>query len=76
MGLAFGLLVIWAMGQAVVAQSYVRIDLEEPPFAYSVTADNNRVSRLMAKLKSKEIKLEYTSEHGYLRAMLAALDIS
>jgi hypothetical protein len=30
----------------------------------------------MAKLESKEIKLDYMTEHGYLRSLLDAQDIS
>ena len=51
------------------------IDIERAPFQYSETDDDNRVSRLIEKLKSKEIKLEYSREHGYLRSLLQALEI-
>ncbi len=52
------------------------IDIEEAPFHYSETEGDNRVSRLIEKLKAKEIKLEYSREHGYLRSLLQALEIS
>lgn len=48
------------------------IDIEEAPFHYSETEGDNRVSRLIEKLKAKEIKLEYSREHGYLRSLLQA----
>tara|TARA_R110002073_G_scaffold231917_2_gene393003 strand:- start:3096 stop:4397 length:1302 start_codon:yes stop_codon:yes gene_type:complete len=57
------------------AQLNLSFDIEEPPFEYTKTEDHNRVSRLIAKLKSKEIKLEYTREQGYLASMLDALEI-
>ncbi len=57
------------------ASAQLNIDVEKPPFNYAETEADNRVSRLIAKLASKEIALEYTPEHGYLRSLLAALDI-
>lgn len=51
------------------------IDIEVAPFHYTETADDNRVSRLIEQLKSKEIKLEYSREHGHLRSLLRALEI-
>jgi hypothetical protein len=65
-----------AMGRGVVlGQLDIDIDIEQAPFRYSDTADDNRVSRLIDKLSSKQIKLEYTREHGYLRSLLEALEI-
>jgi hypothetical protein len=57
------------------AQVGIDIDIEQAPFSYSDTEDDNRVSRLIDKLNSKQIKLEYTREHGYLRSLLEALQI-
>lgn len=53
----------------------VDIDIEEAPFHYTDTPDDNRVTRLIEKLKAKEIKLEYSREHGYLQSLLEALEI-
>jgi len=64
-----------AGGQPLAAQT-IQIDIEAAPFRYSETFADNRVSRLITKLESKEIELEYTPQHGYLRSMLAALEIS
>lgn len=61
--------------QSASAQLIVPIDIEKPPFEYSDTADDNRVSRLIADLESNKIKLDYSRDHGYLRSLLAALDI-
>jgi hypothetical protein len=57
------------------ASAQLNIDLEKPPFEYTETEADNQVSRLIAKLKSGELKLDYTREHGYLPSMLAALGI-
>lgn len=75
--LLFGFVALIANATASFAQAqvHVDIDLEEPPFAYLDTKDDNRVTRLLEKIQSKEIKLEYSREHGYLRSYLAALDI-
>lgn len=62
--------------QLATAQVNVRINIEEPPINYFQTADDNRISRLMEKLKSKELTLTYSTEQGYLQSILAALDIS
>jgi hypothetical protein len=72
----FGLFVLIVVASGSTAAAQLHLDIEKPPFEYSDTEDNNRVSRLITKLESKEIKLEYTREQGYLRSMLAALDIS
>ena len=53
-------LVLTAGRCVALAQFSVDIDIELAPFRYSDTEDDNRDSRLIAKLKSKEIKLEYT----------------
>ena len=73
----FGLITaLWcAFSACVLAQSTIDIDIEKPPFEYSETEDNNRVSRMIAKLESSEIKLDDSSEHAYLRSILAALEI-
>lgn len=57
------------------ALAQTSIEIEKPPFAYSETAADNRVSRLIARLDAKEIELDYTRENGYLRSILAALEI-
>lgn len=57
------------------ASGQISIDIEEPPFEYSETLANNRVSRLVEKLDSKQIKLEHQPGQGYLRSLLKALEI-
>lgn len=71
---ATALLVSLPLGRAM-AQGTLTIDIEKPPFEYSQTPDNNRVSRLVERLKAKELTLEHTDPHGYLRSLLAALEI-
>lgn len=71
---ATALLVSLPLGRAM-AQGTLTIDIEKPPFEYSQTPDNNRVSRLVERLKAKELTLEHTDAHGYLRSLLAALEI-
>ncbi len=78
--LAF-LLIVWLVavtGTRASAQLsiVVNIEIEKPPFEYSHTVDDNRVSRLIAKMASKQITLTHTQEQGYLRSVLASLDIS
>ena len=76
-------LVMWVAGNSLVlAQSDsnrlsidLDINIEKAPFQYSETEDDNRVSRLIEKVHSKEIKLEYSREYGYLRSLLQALEI-
>lgn len=61
-----------ASAQPVVS---VKFDIEKPPFEYSKTADDNAVSNLIRQLDSKALKLDHTDQHGYLRSLLAALDV-
>lgn len=58
------------------AVAQINFDIEEPPFEYSDSPGDNRVSRLIRQLESKEIELEYTREHGHLKSILKALEIS
>lgn len=57
------------------AQLNLGVAIDKPPISYSDTADNNRVTRLLEKLASKDVQLEYTPEHEYLRSLLKELDI-
>ncbi len=59
----------------VAGQFTAEIDIEEAPFLYSETAGENRVTRMLNRLKNKEIELQYTRERGYLESLLAALEI-
>lgn len=72
-GLLF--LVTLLLGSVASAQWNQKIDIEAAPLNYLATEDDNRVSRLIEQLQSKELKLAYTRQHGYLPSLLAALDI-
>ncbi len=49
---------------------------EHPPISYGSTEVNDPVARLISRIESGEIQLEYeSSKTGYLRSLLAALDI-
>ncbi|WP_442507844.1 hypothetical protein SH528x_006783 [Novipirellula sp. SH528] len=71
----FATLLVLCGSNIALAQLNLSFDIEKPPFEYTKTEDDNRVSRLIAKLKSKELKLKYTREQGYLASMLDALEI-
>jgi hypothetical protein len=64
--LVFGALPAWAApGQ----------DIEREPISYSTATPRNAVSRLQERLAIGEAKLEYESEHGYLRSLLRELAV-
>lgn len=66
--LSAGIVFLPSLGSA---QSFI----EEPPIAYSKTADSNRVSKLIKTINSGETTLDYDRETGYLKSLLAALEI-
>ena len=51
------------------------LPLNDPAIAYGRTPPQNRVTALDAKLRSGAIKLKSTFAHGYLEAVLKALDV-
>ena len=59
--------------QCTRLQAQVRI--EQPPIHYSDTDDDNAVSRLISKIESGEVKLEYERGTGYLKSLLEELQI-
>lgn len=61
---------------ALTGWAQFSIDLEEAPIHYSETEDCNAVSRLMDRVQSGEVILDYDLEFGYLRALLEELDIA
>jgi hypothetical protein len=50
-------------------------EIERDPINYSAATPRNAVSRLQERLVQGRAKLEFESEHGYLRSLLRALDI-
>ncbi|MCR9207222.1 MAG: hypothetical protein NXI28_03255 [bacterium] len=73
MVLTLGWLLAIGVPSTVSAQGLM--DIEEPPFSYSDTVEDNRVSRLIAKIQSKEVRLDYSKPRGHLESLLEALDI-
>jgi hypothetical protein len=57
------------------AQSNFRYDVEYPRLGYSLTATDNPITRLQARLESGELQLEYRPGRGYLDSLLEALDV-
>ena len=50
-------------------------DYDQAPIRYSQTQPSNRVSKLLAELESGTKSLEYEEDRGYLRSLLAALEV-
>ena len=73
---SLGALLAAAVVAAAVA-SAVRAadDFEQPPVRYSASTPDNRVSRLQARLDAGAATLAWDDRVGWLRAVLAALDV-
>lgn len=52
-----------------------QLDFEAKPICYETATTSNRVSELQEKLDSGELQLQHDPEHGYLKSILAALEI-
>jgi len=50
-------------------------EFEREPILYSKTTPENRVSAVQARINTGELNLTYTPEHGYLPALLKALEV-
>jgi hypothetical protein len=50
-------------------------DLDRPPIRYTDTAPDTAVTRLEQRLKAKKLELTHDDEHGYLPAVLKALEV-
>ncbi len=68
--LSFGLLL------SIGTSSRAQLEFESPPIDYQNAPAENPVARLHADLVAGRVRLEYSEEHGYLPALLDALDIS
>ncbi|MDR2214240.1 MAG: hypothetical protein LBE59_00170 [Nevskiaceae bacterium] len=53
----------------------IRYDQDYPTVDYSGPARDNRVWRMLQKIESGDLKLEWEPRFGYLRSLLKALDI-
>lgn len=60
----------WMIGSFAVAQEF-----EREPIEYSKREPKNRVSQLMAELKSGQQLLKYDQKFGYLPSLLEALQV-
>jgi hypothetical protein len=59
-----------------VAAAFARgDDFDRPPINYSSAAPTDAVARLQKRLAAGEVKLKFEDEHGYLPAVLKALDV-
>lgn len=69
-------LVCLAFGQIDAGGAYSQIaSYERPPIDYLNAGVHDPVARLHQKLVSGEVKLEYDPKHGFLPAVLKALDV-
>lgn len=50
-------------------------DYDLPPIRYAKSPADNAITRLQAKIAAGTVKLAATDDHGYLKSVLAALDI-
>ena len=50
-------------------------DLNRPPIEYAKAPADNAVSRLQTRLATGKAKLLFDDDHGYLKSVLAALDV-
>src|SRR4051812_44494534 len=71
-GRALGFLLI---GMATLVARAHGQDIERDPINYSAATPRNAVTRLQDRLVSGGAKLDFESEHGYLRSLLRALDV-
>lgn len=63
------------LGVCLLSAANAGVNYEEEPINYSEATPENRVSRLQQRLGSREVTLEHCGPQGYLRAVLAALEI-
>ncbi len=61
----------------LVLPGYARADddFERPPINYSKAKPDNPISRLQAKLDASKLQLAFHKDHGYLPAVLKALQV-
>ncbi len=52
-----------------------KLEYDEEPISYSKKEGSSAIARLQKGIDSGEVKLKWDSEHGYLPAVLKALDI-
>ncbi len=70
-----GVVLVWLQPWIIPVVAAQSLDIEAPPILYSETADDNPVSRLIARIESGETVLRYERDHGYLKSLLSELDV-
>ncbi|TWU48746.1 hypothetical protein Poly51_46490 [Rubripirellula tenax] len=70
-----GLIVHAAFAASGWSQLNLTIEIDKPPIRYVTTEAKNRISRLIEGVDAGVIQLQYDSESGYLRSLLAELEI-
>src|SRR5262245_1049055 len=50
-------------------------DLNRPPIEYAKAAAENVVTRLQTRITTGKAKLTFTDDHGYLKSVLAELNV-
>ena len=67
---------IYLFVTSTVAQAFQAVDeFEKEPILYSASSPDNRVSELKSRIEKGDLTLARTAEHGYLPALLKALDV-
>jgi hypothetical protein len=61
---------------AAIASAGRAQDFEQQPIRYSQSQPDNRVSSLIDRVNAGEVKLAHEEHFGYLRALLAELEVS
>jgi len=69
---SLGLITLLGVHQAALAQVD---DYEQEPIRYSRSEPDNVITRLQARVDKGETKLTFEEKTGYLRSVLAALDV-
>jgi hypothetical protein len=65
-----------ALYLAGTATTHAQLDYERDPIRYSETQPTDRVARLAERLAAGEESLQWDQQHGYLKSILSALDVS
>jgi hypothetical protein len=68
-------LALMASVYCCISAAAIAQEFEQEPIRYSQSQPDNRVSRLVERLKSGETKLAHEEHFGYLRSLLAELDV-
>jgi hypothetical protein len=68
------LTVMVALGSCIVSAAIAQ-DYEQAPIHYSQSTPDNRVSRLIERVNRGEAKLAHEDHFGYLRSLLAELEV-